>query len=89
MSAAARAHGVSPYRVALDQKHDELMAALDRKPTPPESSVTLSRNAKGVAQFEVVVRGPNISEVHAMAKNIYNMLAASCPYYPYSGGEAA
>ena len=71
------AHGVSPYRVALEHAQAALMQSLTRN---PESSVTISRNAKGVAQFEVTVRGDNPWTCHVQAQDIYRVLSETYPY---------
>lgn len=86
-SAASRSHGLSPWRVAFEKQHEALLAASMRTPAPPESSVTLSRNAKGVAQFEVVVRGPDVEQCDAMARLVFKGLAESYPYQPNGGQE--
>lgn len=60
--------------------HEVTMASLARRPSEPESSVTISRNAKGVAQFEVTVRGPLASLCLAEARTIYAALVSGYPY---------
>lgn len=47
--------------------------------------MTMSRNAKGVAQFEVTVRGHDPAESHMEAKRIYDALAAAYPYPDTNG----
>jgi hypothetical protein len=40
-----------------ERLHEVTLAALNRTPAQPESSVTLTRNAKGDVQIEVTIRG--------------------------------
>lgn len=72
-------------RRALDLA--EAMAS--RKPSEPESSVSITRNAKGAAQFEVVVRGTIAHDCEAMARTIYDQLVLTYPYPETNGGTAA
>ena len=75
-----RAHGRSPYRLAYEGSQAALMQALSRPLAATESSATISRNAKGVAQFEVVVRGIDPFECASTAQTIYEQLAQDFPY---------
>lgn len=61
-------------------------AALTRQASPPEHSVTISRNAKGVAQFEVTVRGTNLVTVESQARAVYENLDDAYPYPETNGG---
>lgn len=63
-----------------ERLHEVTMAALGRTPTAPESSVTISRNAKGVFQFEVTVRGADADACASEAERLANELAAAHPY---------
>lgn len=64
------------------------MASLSRRPSEPESAVTISRNAKGIAQFEVTVRGPNPDECDSLARMIFDSLVSEYPYpVTTNGGE--
>jgi hypothetical protein len=72
-----RSHGFSPYRLAYEGSQAALMASLTRS---GDSSVTISRNAKGVAQFEVTVRGDNATACAVRAENLYRDLEAAHPY---------
>ncbi len=77
-----------PVRLTPTQRlHEVTMAALTRAPQPPEHSVEVTRNAKGVAQFTVTVRGHDLDAVLASARDSYDKLAG---FYPYTvnGGEA-
>lgn len=85
MSVEARKHGVSPYRLALEHAQEALLASLTRR-TDPESSVTISRNAKGVAQFEVTVRHTDIFACEQEARRIYDDLTTNYPYPATNGG---
>jgi len=80
MSAQDRSHGLSPYRHALDAANEALLAAVSRAPQSPESSVSISRNAKGVAQFEVVVRGVSVQESFETACAHFAALETLYPY---------
>lgn len=73
-----------------ERLHEVTMAAMQRRPAEPESSVTISRNAKGVFQFEVTVRGGDVLVCHDEAERIANTLAASYPYpeATTNGGES-
>jgi hypothetical protein len=62
------------------------MAHAQRKPSEPESSVSLTRNAKGHVQFEVVVRDPDPERAESLATFIFNGLAAAYPYPVTNGG---
>lgn len=73
-----RPHGFSPYRHAL-----ELVTA---RRSEPISDVTISRNAKGVAQFEVTVRGLDADRCRSEARAIYEQL---CIVYPYPDTNGA
>ena len=63
------------------------MAALTRPPSLPEHSVTISRNARGVVQMEVTVRGFDALAVHDEAERIFDTLTASYPYPVTNGGS--
>ena len=62
------------------------MAALARRPAEPESSVTISRNAKGIAQFEVTVRSTSWEDALQMARDGFEDLCAAYPYPAVNGG---
>ncbi len=70
-----------PRRLTPTERlHEVTMAAMSRAPSPPEHSVEITRNAKGVAQFEVTVRGYDLEEVLAQARTAFDDLAAALPY---------
>jgi hypothetical protein len=62
------------------------MAVAQRTSAAPECSVGISRNAKGVAQFEVVVRGPDAGACLLEAQALYNDLCRNYPYPVTNGG---
>jgi hypothetical protein len=63
-----------------ERLHEVTMAAMSRAPSPPEHSVEITRNAKGVAQFEVTVRGYDIDQVLNLARSVYAELNGALPY---------
>lgn len=69
-----------------ERLHEVTMAAMTRAPSPPEHSVEITRNAKGVAQFEVTVRGYDLADVLAKAQEAFSALETALPY---SNGGAA
>lgn len=69
-----------PKLTPTQRLHEVTMAALTRKPSEPEQSVSLSRNAKGVAQFEVTARGTVLDDVLAEARAAFEILAEAHPY---------
>jgi hypothetical protein len=78
-----------PRRLTPTERlHEVTMAAMSRAPSPPEHSVEITRNAKGVAQFEVTVRGYDVTEVLAQARAIYVALEQAMPYPETNGGTA-
>jgi hypothetical protein len=79
-ASSARSHDRSPYRHALDGTQRALELALSRAPAAPEHSITISRNAKGVAQFEVTVRGLDVGAVAGDAIARYEELVRRYPY---------
>ena len=78
-----------PRRLTPTERlHEISMAAIQRKPSEPESSVTITRNARGVFQFEVTVRGPDVGDCDALARNVVTGLIEQFPYPagPTNGG---
>ena len=63
-----------------ERLHEVTMAAMTRAATPPEHSVEITRNAKGVHQYEVTVRGYDLDEVLAQALATQADLDAKLPY---------
>jgi hypothetical protein len=77
-----------PRRLTPTERlHEVTMAAMSRAPSPPEHSVEITRNAKGVAQFEVTVRGYELDKVLADALHAFLALSVEHPY-PESNGAA-
>lgn len=77
-----------PHRLTPTERlHEVTMAAMHRRPIEPESSVTISRNAKGIPQFEVSVRGPDAEACRVAAGALYDDLAEVYPYPTANGGE--
>jgi hypothetical protein len=62
-----------------ERLHEVTMTALSRGPSLPECSVTISRNAKQDIQFEVVVRGPSVTDCNLLAQYEADLLAAKYP----------
>jgi hypothetical protein len=52
-----------------------------------ESTVGLTRNAKGITQIDVVVRNADPNEAYRTARSLYGALAQLYPY-PESNGNA-
>jgi len=71
-----------------ERLHEVTMAAMSRAPSPPEHSVEITRNAKGVAQFEITVRGYDLEAVLAQAQATWTALSAALPYPETNGGTA-
>lgn len=63
-----------------ERLHEVTMAALTRSAAPPEHSADISRNAKGVEQFAITVRGHNLDEVVQSAIDSYEKLRTRYPY---------
>ena len=55
-------------------------AMAHRAPQPPEQTVELTRNAKGVPQFSVTVRGFDLAAVIEQARATWVELDAALPY---------
>ena len=78
-----------PRRLTPTERlHEVTMAAMSRAPSPPEHSVEITRNAKGVAQFEVTVRGYDLNDVVERALAVYSELDIAQPYPETNGGTA-
>jgi hypothetical protein len=71
-----------------ERLHEVTMAAMSRRPAEPESSVTITRNARGVFQFEVTVRGGDVDACDALARRVASGLVDAYPY-PSTEGESA
>ena len=65
-----------PRRLTPTERlHEVTMAAMTRAAAPPEHSVEITRNAKGVHQYEVTVRGYDLNEVIQRALDVQALLA--------------
>ena len=60
-------------------------ALLNRTPAPADSSVTISRNARGIYQFEVTVRHESAVTARDVAAQLADELAS---LYPYPNGDS-
>lgn len=70
-----------PRRLTPTERlHEVTLAAIQRPASPPEHSVEISRNAKGVAQFAVTVRGHDLAVVLDKATDAFDALSAAYPY---------
>lgn len=69
-----------------ERLHEVTMAAMQRRPSEAEHGVELSRNARGVVQFTLTVRGPNIEAVIQTATEKFDLLDARYPYPVTNGG---
>jgi hypothetical protein len=77
-----------PRRLTPTERlHEVTMAALARRPSETEHTIELSRNAKGVAQFGVTVRGPDLEKVLSGAVEKFDFLNSRYPY-PSNGSES-
>src|SRR6185437_14442721 len=79
-----------PRRLTPTERlHEVTMVAMSRAPSPPEHSVEITRNAKGVAQFEVTVRGYDLAAVLAEAQAAFVALEREFPYEDTPGNGTA
>jgi hypothetical protein len=79
--------GMPEPRPTPTQAFRELaMAYATRQASAPENSVSLSRNAKGHMQFEVVVRGEDVTRCRDLANLIVQDLERMYPYPVTNGG---
>jgi hypothetical protein len=73
-------------RLTPTQAFRELAMAVAQRSTAPESSVTVKRNAKGVFEFEVTVRGEDAELCSREAQHIVVFLEVRYPY-PVTNGS--
>jgi hypothetical protein len=83
-NAAARTADEPRRLTPTERLHEVTMASLTRAAAPPEHSADVSRNAKGHYQFAITVRGYDLDEVIASAKQSAEALAA---HFPYPNGD--
>jgi hypothetical protein len=91
MTATAPEHE-APRLTPTQRLHEVTMAALTRTPAAPEHSCDLTRNAKGVTQIALTVRGHDAAEVVALAVELYDGLRMRYPLpsgYVGAEGEPA
>ena len=70
-----------PRRLTPTERlHEVTMAAMQRPSSPPEHSVEITRNAKGVHQYEVTVRGFDLAQVVQQALDVRERLDELLPY---------
>jgi hypothetical protein len=70
-----------PRRLTPTERlHEVTMAAMTRAAAPPEHSVEITRNAKGVHQYEVTVRGYDLADVIQRALDVRAQLDEVLPY---------
>jgi hypothetical protein len=74
-------------RLTVSEVARRLLERPEHQPAPPESSVSISRNARGAAQFEVTVRGEDPDACEAAARMIYDDLVSRYPYPSTNGAE--
>lgn len=84
---AARNAAARTRLTPTERLHEVTMAAMTRQPSPPEHSVDLTRNAKGICQWTVTVRGHDLDAVLASAQATYETLTTAYPY-PSENGSA-
>jgi hypothetical protein len=78
----------APRRLTPTERlHEVTMAFAQRAASPPEHSVTITRNAKGVAQFEATIRGTDWQDVLKNARSAYDDLSTAYPYSVNGGNE--
>lgn len=70
-----------------ERLHEVTMAFATRPHVQPESSIDLSRNARGVVQIGVTVRGDDAGTAAAEAMTLFDMLNNRYPYPVTNGGE--
>lgn len=73
-----------------ERLHEVTMAAMLRPRPEPESSVSLTRNAKGDVQIEVVVRAADPASAYDQAVELFDTARLRYPREPVStngGGE--
>lgn len=69
-----------------ERLHEVTMASLARRPAETEHTVEISRNAKGIAQFSISVRGSDLDSVLYSAVDKFDFLSDRYPYPAANGG---
>ncbi len=81
------ANASEPRRLTPTERlHEVTMSVLNRKPSEPEQTITVARNARGVFQFEVAVRGADVAACQATAEAVVSDLVTLYPYPVTNGG---
>jgi hypothetical protein len=70
-----------------ERLHEVTMAAMGRRPAEPESSVEITRNAKGDFQFAVTVRAGDAEQAYTQAVALADNLVARYPRAVAGNGE--
>jgi hypothetical protein len=71
---------LEPRRLTPTERlHEVTMAAMTRPSAPPESSVSFTRNAKGVTQVEITVRDPSAADAFDIARALYDKARTAYP----------
>lgn len=63
-----------------ERLHEVTLAALARRPAETEHTVDISRNARGIAQFSVAVRGTDLDATIDAAVAKFDYLSERYPY---------
>lgn len=84
--AAARNAAARTRLTPTERLHEVTLAFAHRAAAPPEHACEITRNAKGVAQFTVTVRGHDLDETVKSALDSFAKLVAA---HPYENGGAA
>jgi hypothetical protein len=71
-----------------ERLHEVTMATLQRAGSPPEHSAEITRNARGIVQFSVTVRGYDLDDVLSDAVTAAGVLDVRYPYPDANGGTA-
>jgi hypothetical protein len=76
MSAPEQPRRLTP----TERLHEVTMSVLQRQASPPEHTSEITRNARGVYQFTVTVRGYSLNDVLAQARVAADELDTAYPY---------
>lgn len=63
-----------------ERLHEVTLAALARRPAETEHTIDISRNARGIAQFAIAVRGADLESVLTAAVEKFDFLNDRYPY---------
>ena len=81
-----------PRRLTPTERlHEVTMAQLNRRPSEPESSVTIGVTAKRLHTWEITVRGPDAAECSRVARILDDNLSAeyASEIVPATNGDAS